>query len=185
MKQGEGPRADPEKTRAWQQRSREKAAKRAQERPRAPLQRVRLETRAGTAGDPSVPAERPWWSRVRFRAKRAARERWCFRCGTRRGDGWHHWLPQEHIRVHVRGLRLQEDEGTRVLKALLADERNLSAACHRCHMDGEHDVVDYFTMEEVPVEAHVFAAELGPEWAERLRRMYPAAGSAAATDGGL
>lgn len=120
--------------------------------------------------------------KVRFKARRPARK---FRCSRRRcprkADHWHHWLGQQHIKAYVRSLRLRDEvEERRRLRQLLRDPRNLGAQCDRCHMDGEHSPWKGFTAEEVPESAHEFAAELGPEWAERLRRAYPAAGSPAA-----
>lgn len=63
----------------------------------------------------------------------------------------------------------------RRLKRLLADERNLVALCHDHHraleawMCGEGGRDGW----RVPDAAVAFAGELGPEWRERLVRLYP------------
>lgn len=59
----------------------------------------------------------------------------------------------------------------RELRDLLRDERNLSAFCHDCHMNAEHGN-RRLSWGDVPVSAHEFARELGPEWFWRLRRAY-------------
>lgn len=114
-----------------------------------------------------------------FVARRPAREETCARCSTparpRRADHWHHWLPQQQIRAYVRGLRLSPESTRAMLRKLLRDERNLVALCAGCHLGHEQPGIDTgrrLTAEEVPHAARVFALELGPEWAERLRRLY-------------
>jgi hypothetical protein len=112
--------------------------------------------------------------RVRFVAKRPARTQKCFRCGARAAH-WHHWLPQQAIRVYAaydRTVRwLTEDEHRLLLRRLLRDERNLSPVCAPCHMTTKAGR-DAFTAAEVPARAREFAAELGAEWAEKLGRRY-------------
>lgn len=161
-------KADPAKAKAWQDRSRAKAAQNAREKPRKPLARTAARERAAKPKPP-----------VRFRAKTPARARQCERCAgqehSRGATCHHHWLAQEFIRVYVRGLRLPEDRARRLLGALLADERNLSPLCTPCHEEHEQTTVVVFTAADVPASAHEFAAELGSEWAERLRRAYPEA----------
>lgn len=184
MKQGTGPKVDPDKVRAWQQRSRERAARNAAEKPRAPLARSALAAQVAPSGARQQQA-RP----VRFRARRRARDFRCFRATCpRHAAHWHHWLPQELIKVFVDTLRIRDDDEERAaLRELLRDERNLSPVCAGCHFTHEHPGVDTqrFGADDVPPTAHEFAAELGPEWAERLRRMYPAAGSSGVRpDGG-
>lgn len=106
-----------------------------------------------------------------FKARRPARTQPCA-CGCgERAAHWHHWLEQEHIRVYARGLRLPDQAHDKLLRALLRDERNLSAYAAGCHLDTREGQTG-FTAEDVPASAHQFAAELGPEWAERLRREY-------------
>jgi hypothetical protein len=106
---------------------------------------------------------------VPFKAKSPANRQRCFRCKTRAAQ-WHHWLGQEHLRVMVRGLRLPVEEGQRVLRGLLRDERNLSPVCMACHEFGEGAGLTRtvngtqfrgrFMAEEVPESAGVFAMEL-------------------------
>jgi hypothetical protein len=134
-------RPDPEKVRRWQQRSRERA--RAPKKPDA---------------------------RVTFKARKPARTHRCFRCGDR-ATSWHHWLPQQAIRVYVRGLRLTDEASRILLRDLLRDERNLSPACHHCNL-AENDRSRPFTASEVPASAREFAGELGPEWESKLARRY-------------
>jgi hypothetical protein len=166
LKRSEPLRADPAKTQAWKDRSREKAAQNARQKPRKPL--ARSTPRASRAAGPAV----------RFRAKRPARTRVCVRCAAegrrRRASVHHHWLPQSQIRAYVRSLRMRDEDAERkLLKRLLDDERNTSPFCNAHH--GSHGTTAHeFTADEVPPSAREFARELGPEWAERLRRMYPA-----------
>lgn len=155
-------KADPDKTRAFVERARDKARERA----RAPL------------ASPSAPvgAKRQRPGPVKFRPSRPARTEMCARCSTpgkpRRADDWHHWLPQQHIRVYVRGLRLSEDTSRAWLRRLLHDSRNLVALCRACHFDHEGKA-RRLSGEEVPHTAWTFALELGPEYVERLHRAYP------------
>jgi hypothetical protein len=189
VKRGEGPKADPEKVRAWQQRSRDRAAERAREHRRNMGAGVRRQQERFAGRDLRTDAERlgpPGEKRVVFKARTAARKHRCFRCG-RRAQQWHHWLPQQAIRVYVRGLRLASEDARPLLRRLLRDERNLSAVCAGCHAEHESPGVDSrrFAAEDVVSTAHEFAAELGPEWASRLVTMYPAAGrSRTRPDGG-
>lgn len=174
-------RADPAKTREWQERSRERARERAQGREGAKSSALRGATPPGDFRDdtgavvPQRQALRPRkpdkLTPVRFKPREPARKRKCMRCG-KRADGWHHWLPQQHIRTYVRGLGWPDVAARKRLSALLADQRNLVALCHPCH--DSHELRSCpLSGEEVPHSARVFALSLGPEWAERLRRMYP------------
>lgn len=162
-------KSDPEATRAFVQRGRERAAANARERERKPLRAARVD------GGVKVPAKRVARPQVKFRARGRARDQVCELCagvGPHRAAQWHHWLPQQQIRVFVRGLRLVDEEHDRVLRELLRDERNLSALCVARHMDHEGGGRP-FARSDVPSSAFEFAAELGPEWLERLRRAYP------------
>lgn len=163
MKRRKPLRADPEKVREFQRR----AAENSQLSRRKPLGR----------GERKAPGPDSRAQPVRFQAKEAARRGVCFRCRVRKADHWHHWTPQQHIRVYVRGLRLPETDARRLLRRLLRDERNLSRACRSCHLASEFAPDGRFTWEDVPGSAVEFAAELGPEWSERIRILYPAAGT--------
>jgi hypothetical protein len=168
--------ADPEKTKAFVERGRQQARDRARE--------AQDMDRARTAGihpgraRSAKPLTMTLALQTPFVARRSAREECCARCSTaarpRRADHWHHLLPQSQIRVFVRGLRLSPESTRALLKKLLRDERNLLALCADCHLDHEQPgaTTQRLTGEEVPHEARVFALELGPEWAERLRKMY-------------
>jgi hypothetical protein len=96
----------------------------------------------------------------------------CERCRKSRAVHWHHWLPQESIRVYVRSLRLPDDAADGMLRRLLHDRRNISALCLRCH--GNTGTVGHgMRRKDVRPDAFEFAAELGPEWLTRLERSYP------------
>jgi hypothetical protein len=100
---------------------------------------------------------------------------WCFeRQRFRAATSWHHFLPQEQIRRYVDGLvrTMGKRELVRLLRRLLADERNLVALCFDCHDGHEHTISGRRGIEVVPASAFEFAGELGPEWVERLRRNY-------------
>ena len=159
MKRGPGPkrttplRTDPAKARAFADRARQAAKARPQK------QRGKLAPRQGPAP-------------VRFKAKRPAGDFQCAKC-PRRATSWHHLLAQQHIRSYAITLRLPDAEERAVLRVLLPDERNLLPMCDTCHMAEEHSPRVVLTAADVPPAAHAFAAELGPEWAERLRRTYP------------
>lgn len=111
--------------------------------------------------------------RVEFRARVPANRGTCFRC-ARTARHWHHVLTQEQIRTFVRGLRLPPDDHDAVLRELLGDERNLVRVCVVHHVAVEDGSVALLAEDLSAAEG--FAAELGPEWLERLRRRYPAAG---------
>jgi hypothetical protein len=118
--------------------------------------------------------------RVPFKARSPARLERCVRC-NRQAHSFHHWLPQAALRAFMRGeaqrRSLEPSEVRGMLRDLLRARSNLSACCAPCHMaleawmcgeggrDGWH----------VPDEAVAFAGELGPEWRERLVRLYPGA----------
>lgn len=164
MKRGKGPKADPEKTRAWQQRSRERAAANARGRSSAPP----------NLAVPDVDRfGQPGARRVEFRARTPAREHTCFKCKRRKAQHWHHWSPQSHIRAFVRAERIRELRHEAVLlRRLLRDERNLSPVCAGCHGDKALGA-SRLTREDVPASAFEFAMEMGAEWLERLRGLYP------------
>lgn len=180
MRRGRGPRAKPGNVRAWQQRSAQKAAENARTRvERPPVAKVVKKGRGplvpgqvGRKPPPPLPKRR-----VEFRGPLLT-GRSCFYClldgRNSQARQWHHWLPQERIRVYVDTLRIRdESEERRTLQRLLNDRRNISPVCVGCHEQHEHSLHGVtFTAEHVPESAHVFAAELGPEWAERLRLAY-------------
>lgn len=177
MKRGRGPKrrtrleVSPEKVRAFEQRGRERAVVE---------RKGRQHLRPGQIGAGS-PAPSPEKGRVEFRGPLLA-GRSCWAClrrdRSRPGREWHHWLPQRLLREYVRSLRLDAEQARTVLRRLLHDERNLSPVCLTCHDAHEHPGVsnERFGRADVPASAIEFAVELGPEWAERLRRLYPAAG---------
>lgn len=163
--------ADSDKTREFVARGRTSSRLRSERALREKVWGPSLLRQQAPAARDATPARKP---PVKFRAKSPAREHACVRharCG-RRASGWHHWLPQQHIRTFVRGLRLSEDSARALLKKLLEDERNLVAMCHECH-EAHEGRSRPLSGEEVPHAAKVFALELGPEWAERLAQMYP------------
>lgn len=192
-------RADPDKTRAWQQRSAAKAAENARSKPRAQLARSSVQSKPVA----DRPREDPRTVRSRrrqkaiegnplgkdavpFKARRPARMQACFRCGRRPAQAWHHWIGQEHLRVMARGLLrgLPVELVQSKLRDWLRDERNLSAVCKHCHDQGESATVKAapergtrqgrFVRDEVRAAAPmvgVFATELDDELeaAERPR----------------
>jgi hypothetical protein len=156
-------RPDPEKVRAWMNKSQEAARERAR-----------------TKQSSNIPKPRKS-SRVEFRPNRSAKQFTCERCKKLRPESpstwnravhWHHWLPQESLRVYVRGLRLPQDEQNSKLLALLHDRRNISALCLNCH--GNTGTLGHqMRRSDVKQSAFTFAAELGTEWLARLERSYP------------
>lgn len=112
---------------------------------------------------------------VPFVPERRAKLRVCERCGTARATGWHHWVPQQHLRAYVRSLRLPTPDGRALLRRLIHDWRNLTALCDDCHGNGDETAA--LCAEDVPASAHEFAATLGPEWVERLAHRYKPARS--------
>lgn len=168
MKRG-GPKRDPAKTREWQDRSRAAARDREAKRRNDPT--VRGEERSTRS--PLGPGEfRP----VRFRSHLVGnvRDERCVRCHAPAAH-WHHWLEQQHLRVYVRGQRLDDRAAGRLLKSLLHDRRNISAVCVACHGNETTHHAQLLTFEHVPPSAFTFAYGLGREWGERLRRAYPSA----------
>lgn len=87
--------------------------------------------------------------------------------------------------MYVRSLRLRDDdEEYAIEKRLIHDSRNLSAVCFGCHGNGSLEHAAPLRAVGPPASAFEFAAELGPEWLERLRRSYPASEpSGAAAEG--
>lgn len=118
---------------------------------------------------------------VPFKAKRPARTQKCARCGATARQ-WHHALGAQHLRTYMRGeaqrRRLEPDTVMREMRRLLADERNTVPYCGVCHSAGDPLLGGGFTAADVPASAHAFAASLGPEWSERLRRAYGPPGEA-------
>lgn len=120
--------------------------------------------------------------KVVFRAKVPASEMRCGRgyaCGHlrprfRMAQSWHHWLPQRDIRRHVDALvrSRPKRELRRLLRGLLADERNLIALCRECHDAHEHTLAGRYGWADVPASAVEFAGELGVEFVVVLERLY-------------
>lgn len=174
MKRGKPLRADPEKVREFQRRAREQALERERQKQRDGLPRGKGLRKTSDSREPPVV----------FRAREPARNGKCFRC-RRRANHWHHWTPQQFIRVYVRGLRLPREQARPLLRDLLRDERNLVRVCHACH--GGHTVASAgssFTRADVPESAFDFARELGEEYVVRLEREYPATGSGGSQEEG-
>jgi hypothetical protein len=180
MRSGRGPRANPAKTREWQQRSAAKAAERQRERGAA-AERVDKKGRGplkpGQIGDTSPPrAPRPD-RRVEFRGPLLAGRSCCTclaRDRVRKAVHWHHWIAQQHLRAYVDSLRIRDDGQKRaLLRRLLHDQRNLSPVCFDCHDAHEHRVNGpKFTAADVPDSAREFAAELGAMYVVRLEHDY-------------
>jgi hypothetical protein len=105
--------------------------------------------------------------KVRFKARRPARAQTCKRCKARKATGWHHWVPQEHLRVMMRSVAkangLPASAIKRKLRQWLRDEGNLTPYCHGCHMDGEHSREGRWVRGEVPAKAWRFAQDLDDE----------------------
>jgi hypothetical protein len=157
-------RADPQRVAEWQRRSRRPLARSA-----LPIPAGSGVERMGPVGAKAVP----------FKARTPARTKVC-RCGAR-ATGYHHWLPQQHIRAALRSITkargLSDREHDVTLRKALRDERNLSPLCSACHMQHEHPGVDTprFGADDVPGSALEFAAELGAEWRAKMDVLYPAA----------
>lgn len=185
MNRGSGPRRNPGKARAWQERSRQRAIERA-ERATPP------ELEPGSATGKSY---RRGQSRrtVEFRPAVSARRFPCERCARLAAEAvaagkrprrisdaahWHHWLEQQHLATVVQAMRLRDDRAEfRELHRLIHDERNLAPLCLACHGNTTTTHGAALTFADVPPAAFAFAAELGAEWLERLRRTYAGHGS--------
>lgn len=136
-----------------------------------PAQRKRAES-PGPDGAPGSPGFRELQDSttkalsVPFRARVPARTRTCVHC-RHEAQTWHHWLPQEFLRVYMRGLARQQSWAPKVirrrLRVWLRDERNLSPMCRACHDYREHSISGGWTAAEVPAEAWWFARELDDE----------------------
>lgn len=152
-------KSDPEKTRAFHQRARAKAAA---PKPKPPVDRA--------------PTVREVIAATRFRAKAPANDHYCAACRRRRASTWQHWTTQESLRNHVRAIAKDRHYTPRVagqvLAMLLNDERNLSPFCLPCNM-GDHSAAGNVPKVPPPPAAFEFAAELGEDMLERLRRSYP------------
>jgi hypothetical protein len=148
----------------WQQRSRQTLQR---SRPREPKPKGGPEAKGLSMAEALA---------TPFRAKRPARTQKC-RCGAT-ATVHHHWLGATYLRTYMRGVAqrdgLDPEAVRRELRWLLADERNLTAYCHRCHEAGDPVLGGGFRARDVPASARMFAAGLGAEWAERLRRAYVA-----------
>jgi hypothetical protein len=118
--------------------------------------------------------------RVPFKARTPARLERCVRC-NRQARSWHHWTSQAALRAFIRGeaqRRSLEPVAVRaMLRDLLRAGSNLSPCCSTCHMALEAWMCGQGGRDgwRVPDAAVAFAAELGPEWRERLVRLYPGA----------
>lgn len=185
---------DAKSIREFNRRAREKAVERADaERERA-IERARearaqqqrsssLERQQEQATVERINAASPTYQPpVSFRGP-LLRGHACFSClrhdRRRPARQWHHWLGQSQIKAYVRSLRIRDDvEQRALLRRLLHDRRNISPVCADCHAasDPTQGADGNWTADCVPKSAHEFAAELGPEWAEKLRRTYPATG---------
>lgn len=185
MKRGRGPRANPRKTREWQQRSAERAAENARDRsrdlpmlrPEAVDKKGRGELRAGQVGRKPPPEFPGPTRRVEFRGLLLTGRSCsvCLRAGrSKQGRQWHHWLGQQHIRAYVDAQRIRDEGEERALtRRLLHDDRNLSPVCFECH-DAHENAANgpKFSAGDVPDSAREFAAELGGWFVVRLEHDY-------------
>lgn len=178
MKRGGGPKRDPEKTRAWQQRSREASplSRSAPLEPGEGLRRAGGRTGLSRGSRRPRPPEGPLspadW-------KRAVWQLAAGRCTVTGlplsrvddefGDHAHHCIPKQLLR-------------RRGLHHLVWDPRNgiaLKRAVHEAHEYTPNARVPY---EALPQRVRDFATELGP-WAEdALLRYHPAAGTSGASE---
>lgn len=176
-------RRDPEKLRAWQERSRAKAAENAQGRPRAALKRSSGLARGKTPPKPRKAGERPV-AREPVGPLRPGEWRdavWeldggrCVACGRvvpKDADRWvwqaHHPLPKQKLPAGQR-----------------YDPRNGVVLCTRDHERHETRTA-VIAGTKLPARVREFAAELG-DWAvDALDRAHPipAAGSSGSPDNG-
>jgi hypothetical protein len=155
-------KVDPAKVREWQDSSRTPLA----QDPAKALARTQLKAKAPPVRKPGEPKPELTMLealQVPFKAKRPARTQACFKCGKRAAH-WHHWVPQEHLRVMMRGLaRVMGWEPETVRKNLrrwLQFEANLSPVCLSCHGNTGTSSHAEFTPDEVPERAVVFAREM-------------------------
>jgi hypothetical protein len=192
-------RSDPEKVREWQRQSRVELSRSAplesgREGMRSTELRRQTPLRSATGFGPEraaagrlravklTPAQQRATTELtmqkalatEFKARESARgpdhaPRLCSRCGRRRASSWHHWLPQEFLRVYMRGLA--QSLGWPPLRAQtrlrewLRDEFNLSPMCGRCHGKGTDDHRELFHRGEVPELAWEFARAIDRELA--------------------
>jgi hypothetical protein len=180
------PKSDPEKVAAWKQRSRAPLARsnlrsNGKRDVKNPLDEITRPSIAKQMMQPPPPVEELTMRKalqVGFSARTPASEHACaWRCG-RTATTWHHWLSQRKIRdaamVWARRVSATPRETQDRLRDLLRDERNLSPFCVWCHLSNDPGANGHgFLASHVPASAHEFAAELGPEWAERLKAAYP------------
>ena len=152
------------------------------------LRRKRIGPRVPRADAPDALLLRPRLGepsdRVPFKAATPASSH---RCARLLPDGsqcsrwaitYHHWLPQEQIRLYVERVArwTPEDGRRRLLSQLLNDPRNLSPFCVNCHYSSEPVQPRWrqfrpFARAEVPESAFAFAAELG--LVDFMDRTYP------------
>lgn len=97
----------------------------------------------------------------------------CAQC-RQKGCQGHHVLAQQHIRDHVRGLRLDDAEAFALEERLLSDRRNRLPVCPDCHYGHEYAPDARLPRRLVPASAWEFAAELGTWAVVRLEGDYPA-----------
>lgn len=177
-------KADPAKIRAMQQRARERAATKARETPRAPLQRRVVDTprydgpkRAPKARRaPARPAEGPltagaWREKV-----------WhldggrCVGCGQAVALDADHWTWQCHHTIAKSRLRR---EG---LHAHVWDPDNGVVTCKRCHE--RHELaVERIPGARLPARVTRFARRIAPWGVDELNRTHPGSCPAAGTSG--
>lgn len=118
--------------------------------------------------------------RVPFKARTPARLERCVRC-NRQAHSFHHMLPQAVLRAYARGeaqrLALEPVAVRAMLRDLLRARPNLAPVCELHHRELEAWMCGAGGRDgwHVPDEAVAFAGELGPEWKERLVRLYPGA----------
>lgn len=143
MKRGAGPKADPARTAAWQQRSRERAAQKARDR--------------RTAAPPVArkPAPRTPTAPKRWRQARAAS---CGACWGTERLSIHHVTYAQHV----------EAQGGDVW-----DPANALTLCERCHLDHHARVRTIGQALLPDVAISFCTDLLGPYAFDYLRRYYP------------
>lgn len=148
-------KADPEKRREFHQRGRGSLGRKRRQ--------VKLSDQA---------ADR----QARDAFRRAVTRAPCAVCGRKSGCQAHHVLAQQHIKDHVRSLRLADNAAAvKLLRRLLWDPDNGLSLCERCHHRHEYAPGGRLPRDLIPARAWAFARRLGGWAVARLERDYPEA----------